>query len=168
MHVTGSLIKDRPLVLKFPALLAAFVFVFLVCFAGRYGFHSDELYFLACAQHPAWGYVDLPPLLPWLTWIVMHTLGTSLTAVRLYAALATSATVLFAARLASELGGRRRAVITAALLTAITPVALAFGHLLTTNALDMPLWAAAVLFSGAPSRNHLQTGKVKSSILICR
>ena len=52
MHVTGSLIKDRPLSLKLPALLAALVFLLLVCFAGRYGYHSDELYFLACAEHP--------------------------------------------------------------------------------------------------------------------
>ena len=124
---------------------AALVFVLLVCFAGRYGFHADELYFLACAHHPTWGYVDLPPLHPWLTWIVIHTLGTSLTAVRLYPAVAAAATVLLVARLASELGGGRRAVITAAVLSAIAPVALAFGHLLSTNALDMPLWTAAVL-----------------------
>ena len=53
--------------------------------------------------------------------------------------------MILVARLASELGGHRRAVITAALLTAISPVALAFGHILSTNALDMPLWTAAVL-----------------------
>lgn len=137
--------KSRGASLPLPALLAALVFVLLVCFAGRYGFHADELYFLACAQHPAWGYVDLPPLLPWLTWIVMHTLGSSLTAIHLYPALATAATVLLVARLASELGGGRRAVIIAAVLTAIAPIALAFGHVLSTNALDMPLWTAAVL-----------------------
>ena len=62
----------------------------LVCFAGRYGFHADELYFLACAEHPTWGYVDLPPLLPWLTWIAIHTLGSSLTAIHLYPALAAA------------------------------------------------------------------------------
>ena len=137
--------EDGPLNLIFPALLAALVFALLVCFAGRYGFHSDELYFLACAEHPTWGYVDLPPLLPWLTWIAMHTLGASLTAARFYPALAAAATVLLVARLASELGGRRRAVTTASVLTAIAPVALAFGHILSTNALDMPLWTAAVL-----------------------
>lgn len=124
---------------------AALVLVLLVCFAGRYGYHSDELYFLACAQHPAWGYVDLPPLLPWLTWIVIHTLGTSLTAIHLYPAVAAAAMVLLSARLASELGGGRRAVVTAAVLSAIAPIALAFGHILSTNALDMPLWTAAVL-----------------------
>ncbi|MGD0094872.1 MAG: glycosyltransferase family 39 protein [Terracidiphilus sp.] len=145
MPPTGSPVKDRPLSLKLPALLAALVFVLLVCFSGRYGYHSDELYFLACAQHPAWGYVDLPPLLPWLTWIAIHTLGASLVAIRLYPALAAAATQVLAAQLASELGGRRRAVITAAALTAITPIALAFGHILSTNALDMPLWTAAVL-----------------------
>ena len=144
MRMRDVSLGDR-LFLALPALLAAFVFALLICFAGRYGFHSDELYFLACAEHPTWGYVDLPPLLPWLTWFVMHTLGASLTAVRLYPALATAGTVVLVARLASELGGGRRAVITAALLSAITPVALAFGHILSTNALDMPLWTAAVL-----------------------
>jgi hypothetical protein len=146
MSATASQPADQTVSLKIPAILAALVFVLLICFAHRYGFMFDELYFLACAEHPAWGYVDLPPLLPWLTWIVIHTFGTSLTAIHLYPALAAAATVLLVARLAIELGGRRRAVITAAILTAIAPVALAFGHILCTNALDMPLWTAAVLF----------------------
>ena len=145
MPFTALPTKDRTLSFRLPALFAALVFVLLICFAGRYGFHADELYFLACAEHPTWGYVDLPPLLPWLTWIVIHTLGTSLTAIHLYPALAAAATVILVARLASELGGHRRAVITAAVLTAISPVALAFGHTLSTNALDMPLWTATVL-----------------------
>jgi hypothetical protein len=146
MMLTGSATINRPPSLKIPFFLSALVFVLLICFAGRYGFHSDELYFLACAQHPSWGYVDLPPLLPWLTWAVIHTLGASLTATHLYPAVAAAATVLLTARLASELGGGQRAVITGAVLSAITPVGLAFGHILSTNALDMPLWTAAVLF----------------------
>jgi hypothetical protein len=127
------------------ALLATGVAILLICYAGGYGYMADELYFLACSEHPAWGYADLPPMLPWLTWLTVHTLGSSLYAIRLYPALAMGATVVLTALLARELGGRRRAVITAAVLAAVTPVLYGFGHILSTNALDMPLWAAAVL-----------------------
>ena len=131
--------------LRMAAAISALVIVVLLCFARRYGYMADELYFLACAEHPDWGYVDLPPMLPWLTWIVRHTIGTSLIAIRFYPALACGTTALLAAQLASELGGRRRAIVTAAVLVVLSPVVLGTGHVLSTNALDYPLWLAAVL-----------------------
>src|SRR5437763_6022737 len=38
------------------------VAVLLVATINRYGYHRDELYFRILAGHPAWGYVDEPPL----------------------------------------------------------------------------------------------------------
>ena len=131
--------------LPWVAALALIKTAVLLCYAGRFGYMSDELYFLACAAHPGWGYADLPPLLPWLTWIVTHTLGSSLWAIRVYPALAAGATVILAGWLAAELGGGKRAVILAAVLVFANPVSFGFGHILSTNALDLPLWLLCVL-----------------------
>ena len=56
----------------------------LIQFAGinHYGFFRDELYYIACGEHLAWGYVDQPPLIAFVAWFARHTLGTSLFATR--------------------------------------------------------------------------------------
>ena len=50
--------------------------------ASHYGYFRDELYYLACGEHPAWGYVDQPPMIAWIAWLLQHTIGTSLYAIR--------------------------------------------------------------------------------------
>ena len=40
-----------------------------------YSYFVDELYYLACAEHLDWGYVDLPPLFPALTAAVRMLFG---------------------------------------------------------------------------------------------
>lgn len=115
--------------------------------APHYGYFRDELYYLACGQHPAWGYVDQPPLIAWVAWLLEHTLGTSLWVLRLLPALADAATVLLAGLLARELGGRRWAMFLTALATLLAPIFLALSHLFTMNAFDPLLWTAmAFLF----------------------
>src|ERR1017187_1333076 len=115
----------------------------LYAIAGpHYGYFRDELYYLACGEHPAWGYVDQPPLIAWLAWLLQHTIGTSLWALRLLPALAGAATIVLAGLLARELGGHRWAMFLAALATLMAPVSLALSHLFTMNAFDPLLWTA--------------------------
>jgi hypothetical protein len=128
-----------------PSIIAylALARMVLYCLAGpHYGYFRDELYYLACGQHPAWGYVDQPPLIGWIAWLLQHTIGTSLWALRLPSALAGAATVVLAGMLARQLGGRRWAIFLASLAALMTPVSLALSQLFTMNAFDPPLWTA--------------------------
>jgi len=112
---------------------------------SHYGYFRDELYYLACGEHPAWGYVDQPPLIGWIAWLLQHTIGTSLWALRLLPALAGALTVIFAGLLAREFGGRRWAMILVSLAAMLAPVLLEFSHLFTMNAFDPPLWTVIAL-----------------------
>jgi hypothetical protein len=121
----------------------AMVRVVLYFLAGsRYGYFRDELYYLACGEHPAWGYVDQPPLIGWVAWVLEHTIGTSLWALRLLPMLSGVATVVLSGLLARELGGRRWAMFLAAVASLMAPVLLALSHLFTMNAFDPLLWTA--------------------------
>jgi hypothetical protein len=107
-----------------------------------YGFFRDELYYLASAEHLGFGYVDHPPLIGLVAWLVRSTLGDSLFAVRLLPAAAHAATVALTARLAREMGGGRYAQIVAALAAALAPAYLALCGYLSMNAFDLVFWAA--------------------------
>src|ERR1035441_8161952 len=77
-------------------------------YAGRhYGYFVDELYYLACSRHLDWGYVDQPPLIALVAWMVRAVLGHSLAAIRLVPAFAGVAEVVLTALMAREVGGKR-------------------------------------------------------------
>jgi hypothetical protein len=109
-------------------------------FNNRYGYFRDEFDYLACAKHLGWGYVDQPPLIPFLVRISYEILGTSLRAIRFLPALASSGTVVFAAVIARDLGGRRFALVLTAVCVLVAPMYLSDGSLLTTNCLEPLLW----------------------------
>ena len=121
-------------------LLAAARIVLYLLAAPHYGYFRDELYYLDCGEHPAWGYVDQPPLIAWIAWLLQHSLGTSLWALRLLPALAGCASIALSGYLAVEFGGRRFAVFLAGLATLMAPILLAMSHLFTMNAFDPVLW----------------------------
>jgi 4-amino-4-deoxy-L-arabinose transferase-like glycosyltransferase len=110
-------------------------------YAGRhYGYFVDELYYLACSHHLAWGYVDQPPLIAIVTWLMRSLLGDSLPSIRLLPALAGVCEVAMAALLAREMGGRRFAQGLAALATLVAPGILAGDGILSMNAFEPLFW----------------------------
>ena len=121
-------------------VLAAAKLLMHLLTATRYGYFGDELYFMACGEHLDWGYVDQPPLVALVAWLVRHTLGTSLLALRLPSALAGVALVLLVALLARELGGGRFAMALAALSTALAGVYVVMHFLFTMNAFEPLFW----------------------------
>jgi len=123
---------------------AAALAVHLAC-GNRYGVFRDELYFLACGRHLAWGYVDQPPLIAWEARLASALLGTSPLGLRLLPYLTHAATVLATALLARRLGGGTFAVALAAVAAFTSPALLGASHLLTMNAADPLLWTALAL-----------------------
>jgi hypothetical protein len=108
--------------------------------AARYGIFRDEMYYVACSEHLAWGYVDQPPLIAIVIWITRHLLGGSLVALRLPAALAGAALVWLAGKLARELGGGRFAQAMAALAVFMVPIYIIMHHWITMNAFEPLIW----------------------------
>ena len=141
--VYGAAVGGLPIV----ALAIAAVAVHLVTNLGLggYGYFRDELYYIACSHHLAFGYVDQPSLSIILLWIELHLFGTSIFALRIFPALADGATVIVAAMLAREMGGGRFAMGATALAVLIAPVFLAVTSFYSMNAYDPLLWAVAGL-----------------------
>ncbi|HEY5989961.1 MAG TPA: glycosyltransferase family 39 protein, partial [Streptosporangiaceae bacterium] len=134
----------RPDFAKGPVIAAALVLaVLLIAFSGRYGYHRDELYFLACGRHLAWGYPDQPPLVPVIAWLMSDLAPASLVVLRLPSAVASAALVLLTGLIARELGAERTAQAIAAICLAVAPLVIGAGHLLSTTTLNLPAWALA-------------------------
>lgn len=135
----------------------------LLALSGRYGFHRDELYFLAAGRRLDWGFVDQPPLTPLVARISELVGGTSPTSLRVLPALAVGGIALLAAATARAFGGGRRAQVYAAAALGGAGVVLGEGHLLSTAIFDFFLWTLALwilvkLLTGADPRWWLALG----------
>ena len=111
--------------------------------AASYGVFRDELYYLACAEHLDWGYVDQPPFIALLAWFARHVFGGSLLGLRLLPAIAGAALVWLTGKLTREMGGGRFAQALAALAVLVVPIFLVFHHWLTMNAFEPLIWMGA-------------------------
>jgi hypothetical protein len=111
---------------------------------GRYGYFRDELYYIACARHLDFGYVDQPPLSILLLRLSQLLLGDSLFAIRLLPALAGAAIVALTGIIAREMGGRAWAIALACAGSLCTLFNLAVGNFFSMNAFEPLFWMGAV------------------------
>ena len=111
-------------------IIAGAVSVLLIAFASGYGYHRDELYFIAAGQHLDWAYADQGPVTPLIARAMTELSAESLTVLRLPSALAAGLTVLLTGLLARELGGSRRAQTIAAACAGVGVIVLFTGHML--------------------------------------
>ena len=128
--------------------LAIVAFALHVGFSGRFGYFRDELYYAACGQHLAWGYVDHAPLAPLLARVSRAFLGDSLLALRFLPALAAAAKVILSGCMARELSGGKYAHFLAAFCVLLAPIYLTFDSFFSINAFEPVCWmtcAAIVL-----------------------
>jgi hypothetical protein len=114
---------------------------------GRYGYFRDELYYAACGQHLAWGYVDHAPLIAVIARLSRTLFGDSLRALRFFPALSSGAKILITAWIVRELGGRRYAQILAGTAMLLCPIYLTMDNFLSMNAFEPVFWMLCVAIS---------------------
>ena len=106
---------------------------------GSYGYFRDELYFIICGRHPAWGYTDQPPLMPLIA-AGSDAAFHSLRGLRLVPALAAAATVALTASAAQMLGGRLYARWLAGLVVLASGTLPFWGVVVETDTLEPLAW----------------------------
>src|SRR5512141_106429 len=133
----------QPSHVSFAIIIGAIVkFVLHLYIAPGYGFFFDELYTIALSRHLAFGYVDLPPLVPALVALSRFLFGESLFALHIVPALAGSVTLVFVGLITKEFGGRAFAVALSALGFIVVPIWLSVDSIFCYDSIDQMVLAS--------------------------
>ncbi|MFF0268355.1 ArnT family glycosyltransferase [Kribbella sp. NPDC004536] len=127
--------------------VALIVGAVLTALSGRYGYHRDELYFLVAGRHLSWGYVDQPPLTPFITRVSTAVFGDTVMGLRVLSTVSSVVTIVVIALLAREFGSDRRGQVLAAICAAVSGFVLGVGHMVSTATYDLLAWMLIGLFA---------------------
>ncbi len=134
-----SLHRPSIILIAIFALIKIGLHLFTNAFAS-YGMFRDELYYLACAEHLDYGYVDHPPLSIWVLSVSRFLLGDSLFAVRLFPALFSGISLFMVGLITRELGGKKVAIAIVCTAMLVSAINLSFGTFYSMNVIDQMLW----------------------------
>ena len=110
-----------------------------------YGYFRDELYYLICGRHLAWGYVDHGPLVALQARLGELIFGDSLVGIRMFSAIAGALRILLTGLLAWSLGGRRPAQSLAMICVLVAPQYLGTDSYLSMNSFESAFWMRALM-----------------------
>ncbi len=111
-----------------------------------YGIFRDEMYYLICGRHLAFGYVDQPPMVALQARLTDLLFGFQhMWSLRLISALAGAATVFLTGALVWAMGGSRRAAALAMLGVTVAGVYLGIDSFLSMNSFDPVFWMLCAL-----------------------
>jgi Dolichyl-phosphate-mannose-protein mannosyltransferase len=111
-----------------------------------YGIFRDELYFIVCGRHLAWGYVDQPPFIPLVARISEILFGLhSLALFRTFASLSGAAEVAITGLLAWRLGASRWAQALAMTGILLAPMAMGTVTTYSTSTFESVFWMTVAL-----------------------
>jgi hypothetical protein len=108
------------------------------------GFHTDELYYLDCARHLAFGYVDFPPLVPLLARLETGLLGVSPAALRVFPSLLGGFLVALSGAYVRRLSGSLKLQGLALLAAIAAPFLLGSNWVFQTVTFDQVTWMVSM------------------------
>jgi len=110
----------------------------------HYGYHGDELYYITASERLDFGYLDFPPLIPFLLFLIRTIFGDSLTSIHLLPAIAGSICILITILMTKELGGTLFAQFAAGLCSLIAPIFLGIDSNYSTTTFDTMFQVSAL------------------------
>ena len=111
---------------------------------GTLGFHTDELYYLDCGRHPAFGYVDFPPIVPLLARLETGLLGVTPWGLRVLPSIVSGLLVALFGAYVRRLGGSLWLQGIALVAGIAAPYIVGSGDVFQTVIFDLAAWMVAI------------------------
>jgi 4-amino-4-deoxy-L-arabinose transferase-like glycosyltransferase len=129
----------RSSIIIFLFVVVKFFLQLIALLQPEYGIFRDELYYLACAKHLAWGFVDHPPFSIAVLWAWVSIAGDSLASLRILAALIGTVPVAMAGLITRQLGGEWKAQALACFAVLLAPIQMAMSSFYSMNVIEYAL-----------------------------
>lgn len=146
--------KRKPKEVQLILLFCILKFVLLLFANNNYGFHRDELLYMALGEHLDWGYKEVPPFIAAVSWLSSFLFGDSLIAIRIIPAIASILIIWLTGLLVLVMKGKRLAIITTCSAMIISPAFLGSGYLLQPVVFDQLFWVLSAYLTVKYIQTH--------------